>query len=159
MLVVVSNQGSMARGAATLERVHQVNARVQELLSVGAASTIGSTNTVRPVPRRATSTLSRPQLVSRPPGLIEAFYFCPYHPQGSIPEFTREDDWRKPAPGMIRAAVRELSLDLSRSWLIGDAPRDIESALAAGLPRERAFLIGDTAPCRNILVAAHAITA
>ncbi len=44
-------------------------------------------------------------------------------------------DCRKPRPGLIHQAVRELGLDLDlgRSWLIGDSPRDIEAGAAAGL--------------------------
>ncbi len=41
---------------------------------------------------------------------------------------------RKPAPGMLLRAARDLGLDLSRSVLIGDDPRDIGAARAAGVP-------------------------
>src|SRR5439155_1547856 len=43
-----------------------------------------------------------------------------------------ESERRKPKPGMILEAARALALDLSRSWLIGDAPRDIAAGHAAG---------------------------
>ena len=42
--------------------------------------------------------------------------------------------WRKPGPGMLVEAARQLGLDLSRSLLVGDKLSDIEAAAAAGLP-------------------------
>ena len=50
--------------------------------------------------------------------------------------FTGKSDCRhqpKPDPEMIYSAADELHLDLNRSWMIGDADRDIEMAIAAGL--------------------------
>lgn len=44
---------------------------------------------------------------------------------------------------MLLAAAAELGLDLSRSWLIGDKPRDIDAALAAGIMPERALLVDE----------------
>jgi D-glycero-D-manno-heptose 1,7-bisphosphate phosphatase len=43
---------------------------------------------------------------------------------------------------MILAAAAELELDLARSWLVGDAERDIDAGIAAGLARERCIRIG-----------------
>ena len=59
---------------------------------------------------------------------IDGVFFCPH----------RADDGcccRKPRPGLIHQAIRELGLDLDldRSWLIGDSPRDMEAGAAAGL--------------------------
>jgi D-glycero-D-manno-heptose 1,7-bisphosphate phosphatase len=73
--------------------------------------------------------------------LIDAVYACPWHPKGNVPEFTREHHWRKPQPGMILAAAGDLGLDLSRSWLIGDADRDIQAGIAAGLSPDRCLMI------------------
>lgn len=87
-------------------------------------------------------------------GLVEAVYFCPFHPRGNVPGFTREHPWRKPGPGMILAAAEELGLDLSRSWVIGDAPRDVEAGVSAGLAPERCLLIGPGAPMPNVAAAA-----
>ena len=112
LLVVVSNQGVVARGGATLEQVEKVNDRLRELLAGADDQT-----------------------------LIDAVYICPFHPRGNIPEYTREHPWRKPGPGMVLAAAEELGIDLKRSWLIGDAERDIECGVAAGLTRERCLLV------------------
>ena len=65
-------------------------------------------------------------------GMIDEFRFCPFHPGGRVPEFTREHPWRKPAPGMILDAARVLGVDLARSWMVGDADRDVASGDAAG---------------------------
>jgi D-glycero-D-manno-heptose 1,7-bisphosphate phosphatase len=62
-------------------------------------------------------------------------YHCPHHPQALLAEYRRACDCRKPAPGMLFAAARELSLDLSRSVLFGDKASDIEAAAAAGVPQ------------------------
>ncbi len=59
-------------------------------------------------------------------GRIDASYLCPHHPQAGCV-------CRKPAPGMLLQAARDLDLDLPRSWLIGDALSDLEAARAAGV--------------------------
>ena len=114
VLVVVSNQGVVARGGASLEEVERVNDRLRALLVDADGAE-----------------------------LIDAVYVCPYHPRGNVPEFTREHPWRKPGPGMVLAAAEELELDLSKSWLIGDAQRDIEGGVAAGIARERCLRVKD----------------
>jgi D-glycero-D-manno-heptose 1,7-bisphosphate phosphatase len=58
---------------------------------------------------------------------IDGWYHCPHHP-----DFTGACDCRKPAPGMLKSAARDLDLDLSRSWMVGDHPTDAEAGLAAG---------------------------
>jgi len=62
-------------------------------------------------------------------------YHCPHHPQATLAAYRRACECRKPAPGMLLAAARELSLDLGRSVLFGDKDSDIEAALAAGVPQ------------------------
>lgn len=58
-------------------------------------------------------------------GLIDATYFCP-----DIPEQPTER--RKPAPGMVREAERDLGLNLAQSFFIGDKGIDIECGKAVG---------------------------
>lgn len=58
-------------------------------------------------------------------GRIDAWYICPHHPEEGC-------DCRKPMPGMLRQAEREVGVDLSRSFLIGDAVSDIQAARAVG---------------------------
>ena len=42
-------------------------------------------------------------------------------------------DCRKPAPGLLEAAARDLKIDVSRSWMIGDSERDLGAAAAFGI--------------------------
>lgn len=57
---------------------------------------------------------------------LEAFYHCPHLPDSGCPD-------RKPSPGMLHRAARDLGLDLARSVVIGDRGRDVEMAWNAGL--------------------------
>ena len=71
------------------------------------------------------------QLEQRGAGL-DAYYFCPYHPEGRVPEYAQESDLRKPKPGMLLQAAEDLDIDLSASWMVGDSARDVEAGRAAG---------------------------
>jgi len=64
---------------------------------------------------------------------IDGFYYCPHHPQGTVPQYTTVCSCRKPQPGMIVQACRELQIDPAQSWMIGDSLRDVESGEAAGV--------------------------
>jgi D,D-heptose 1,7-bisphosphate phosphatase len=64
---------------------------------------------------------------------IDAFEYCPDHPDGTIEQYRRVSDRRKPAPGMIADLLGRFSVDASRSILIGDKASDLEAARAAGL--------------------------
>jgi len=63
---------------------------------------------------------------------LDAIYYCPYHPDGVVPEYCKESDWQKPKPGMLLAAAAEMDIDLTRSWMIGDSDRDVEAGRSAG---------------------------
>jgi D-glycero-D-manno-heptose 1,7-bisphosphate phosphatase len=56
---------------------------------------------------------------------LDAIYFCPHHPESGC-------DCRKPQPGMLLRAQRELGIDLTQSYVIGDKHLDIEVAYAVG---------------------------
>lgn len=102
-IVVFSNQSGVARGLFTEDDVKAVNARLDEMLQKSNRAAI-----------------------------IDRHEYCPFHPQAVLEEYRKESDLRKPQPGMIHRAEQEMGLDLSRSWVIGDAPRDIEAGIAAG---------------------------
>lgn len=95
-LVVISNQGGVARGRYTTREVDAVNAEVNNQLD----------------------------------GAIRAFYYCPYHPKGAVPEYTREHHTRKPAPGMLHLAAEDFDINLSKSWVVGDSARDCKAGKA-----------------------------
>ena len=63
---------------------------------------------------------------------IDAIYHCPYHPEGTVEKYARESDLRKPGPGMPLLAAKEMDIDLSRSWMIGDSYRDVAAGSRAG---------------------------
>ncbi len=63
---------------------------------------------------------------------LDAVYYCPHHPEAGEPPYRSDCDCRKPRPGMVRRAARELSLDLERSWVIGDRLGDLELAWSVG---------------------------
>ena len=60
-------------------------------------------------------------------------YYCPFHPERGQGRYLADHPWRKPAPGMIQAAIAELALDPARSVMIGDRASDMEAAKAAGI--------------------------
>jgi D-glycero-D-manno-heptose 1,7-bisphosphate phosphatase len=64
---------------------------------------------------------------------LDAIYFCPHHPQGSVKEFAIRCDCRKPSPGMLLRAEKDFNLDLAASVLIGDKPSDILAGKQAGV--------------------------
>jgi D-glycero-D-manno-heptose 1,7-bisphosphate phosphatase len=63
---------------------------------------------------------------------FDAFKLCLHHPQGIVPELMGECDCRKPAPGMLLEAARELDLDPAESWMVGDTDGDVAAGRAAG---------------------------
>jgi D-glycero-D-manno-heptose 1,7-bisphosphate phosphatase len=60
-------------------------------------------------------------------GLVDAVYYCPHSPDDDC-------ECRKPRPGMIESAIRDLGLDRARSFLIGDNDTDLLAAEAAHIP-------------------------
>jgi len=106
LLVVVTNQSVIARGEATEADIARVHRKLEwELGKAGA--------------------------------FVDAIYLCPHHPDsgfaGERPDLKIACDCRKPAPGLIERACRDLAIDPARSWMIGDHTRDIETARRAGL--------------------------
>ena len=63
---------------------------------------------------------------------VDAYYFCPHHPQEGVGAYRTDCDCRKPLPGMLFQATRDFSLDLAGSYIIGDKVADVEAGLAAG---------------------------
>lgn len=59
--------------------------------------------------------------------------FCPFHPEGIVPEFRGASPDRKPAPGMILDLLAKWPVETTGSFLIGDQPTDLEAAEQAGI--------------------------
>jgi D-glycero-D-manno-heptose 1,7-bisphosphate phosphatase len=64
---------------------------------------------------------------------IAGVYHCPHHPTLAIGELRRVCTCRKPAPGMLLDAARDLALDLAVSVMFGDKCDDMRAAQAAGV--------------------------
>jgi D-glycero-D-manno-heptose 1,7-bisphosphate phosphatase len=63
---------------------------------------------------------------------LDALYFCNHHPRGSIATLAVDCRCRKPLPGMVEDAVRDLQIDPSQSWVIGDKWLDVNLGHAVG---------------------------
>jgi D-glycero-D-manno-heptose 1,7-bisphosphate phosphatase len=64
--------------------------------------------------------------------VVDAIYFCPHHPTEGRAPLRRRCRCRKPRPGLVHRAARELALDLGRSYCVGDGAVDLELAAAVG---------------------------
>ena len=101
-IVVVSNQSGVARGLFDEDALSAVHTRMVELLGSQGAS-------------------------------LDGAYYCPYleGPEAVVETYRCESELRKPEPGMLIQAANERDIDLSQSWMIGDARRDIEAGRRA----------------------------
>jgi histidinol-phosphate phosphatase family protein len=63
---------------------------------------------------------------------IAAVHYCPHYAEGLVPRYAVKCDCRKPQPGMLLRAARELGVDLKQSWMVGDRPADIGAGRTAG---------------------------
>jgi len=108
VVVVVTNQPGVAKGTLTMPELEAVNTRLRELLLRDGGEA------------------------------WDSLVYCPHHPEGTVAEFSINCDCRKPRPGLLVKAARELELDLQNSWMVGDGLVDIQA--------------GRTLGCRTILV-------
>jgi D-glycero-D-manno-heptose 1,7-bisphosphate phosphatase len=63
---------------------------------------------------------------------IDAFYYCPHHPTEGLSPYLQVCSCRKPEVGMLQQAARDLHLDLSRSYMVGDMMKDVLAGKKAG---------------------------
>lgn len=64
---------------------------------------------------------------------IDAFFYCPFHPAGTIAEYAIAHEDRKPGAGMLHRAMAEWPTDKESSFLVGDKETDLQAAEAAGI--------------------------
>lgn len=107
-LIVVSNQTVVSRGLASEAEVSAVNVHLEALL----------------------------QLENAPP--LAGFYVCPHHPNATLPAYRLACECRKPKPGLLVRAAKELQIDLAGSFMVGDRITDVVAGQRAG--------------CRTVLV-------
>ena len=105
LAVVVTNQPMIAKGFLTFPELEKIHKKMETLLGNERA-------------------------------YLDRIYFCPHHPEkgfaGELPVLKVDCDCRKPKPGMLLQAARDLNIDLSNSWMIGDSLSDIEAGRRAG---------------------------
>jgi D-glycero-D-manno-heptose 1,7-bisphosphate phosphatase len=63
---------------------------------------------------------------------VDAYYYCPHHPDGSVAAYRSNCECRKPQPGMLVKAAADHQLDLRRSFVVGDRAGDLEAGAAVG---------------------------
>jgi len=92
-------------------------------------------------------------LLKREGAYLDGIYYCPHHPDVGVPPYQQKCRCRKPATGMIEEAVKELGIDCSQSYVVGDRGVDIEFA---GRIEARAILVltgygkGEWEYCRGL---------
>ncbi|WP_315577965.1 D-glycero-beta-D-manno-heptose 1,7-bisphosphate 7-phosphatase [Hoylesella oralis] len=108
LAIIVTNQSVIARNLCTFNELDTINAKMETLL--------GKKHTY-----------------------IDALYFCPHHPDSGYPEERKEYkiqcECRKPAPGLLLKAAKELNINLAESIMIGDRESDISAGTNAHVKR------------------------
>lgn len=102
LLVVVSNQSGVAHGYFKEDAFRKVKEHIQAEVRTNAG-----------VP-------------------LAGFYYCPHHPDGTVPRYSIDCACRKPKPGLLFRAGEELNIDLQHSWMVGDILNDVEAGNQAG---------------------------
>lgn len=105
LAIVISNQPVIARGELSLKELDEIHRKMETLLG-------------------------------RENAYLDAIYFCPHHPDrgfaGERAEYKVPCDCRKPKAGMLYRAAEKFNIDLSQSWMIGDAQTDVSCGINGG---------------------------
>jgi len=135
--VLVDDQGFLVR-AEQIRLLEGVPAALRDLKAAGMSLVMASNQAVV-----ARGLLSEGELtalncdildqIERSGGpRLDAVYYCPHHPEATLPEYRVACSCRKPRPGMLLRAAAEHGLDLEASFLVGDRISDIAAGAAAG---------------------------
>lgn len=92
----------------------------------GVARGLFSEAAVNTVHRHLTS------LVEAGGARIDAYYYCPHHPEGVVESYVQRCECRKPGRALVDRAAREMAIDPERSFVVGDKWLDIELGRAVG---------------------------
>lgn len=63
---------------------------------------------------------------------IDAFYYCPYHPDGTLESYRKASACRKPRPSMFKRAIRDFQLKGDRRFVVGDKLNDLVAGAQVG---------------------------
>ena len=72
------------------------------------------------------------QLLAEKNAFLDDIYYCPYHPEGVVPKYRKESNYRKPNPGMLLEAADDMNIELGESWCIGNSSSDVQAGSRAG---------------------------
>jgi histidinol-phosphate phosphatase family protein len=103
LTVIVTNQSVVARGMVTEPELQALHVELEGIFKAAAGA------------------------------WFDRVYYCPFHPAGSVPEYTRPSEMRKPGPGMFLQAAADLKLNLSDCYMVGDQETDIIAARSLGI--------------------------
>jgi D,D-heptose 1,7-bisphosphate phosphatase len=103
-VIIITNQSAIASGWLTEENFHKINHKMNELL-----------------------------LQANKSAVIDDLFFSPYHKDGIVDQYKTEHSSRKPDIGMILEAKEKHDIDLSKSYMIGDAYSDMKCGENAGI--------------------------
>jgi len=63
---------------------------------------------------------------------LDGEYYCFHHPEAKLDKLKINCECRKPKPGLLLQAAKEMDIDLKKSWMIGDGLTDIKAGKSAG---------------------------
>ncbi|OHA88495.1 MAG: hypothetical protein A2653_00990 [Candidatus Zambryskibacteria bacterium RIFCSPHIGHO2_01_FULL_43_25] len=73
------------------------------------------------------------QLLEEKGAFIDKVYICPHHRKATVPRLRKNCNCRKPKPGLILKASRQLGINLEKSIFLGDKASDVDAATKAGV--------------------------
>ena len=110
--VIITNQPAIAKGIITLDKLKKDHKKLEYEFGLKGA-------------------------------YFDRIYFCPYHPEkgfkGEIKKFKKKSSWRKPDNGMFLQAIKDLNIDIKKSYMIGNSSADYYAAKKTGI---KCLLIG-----------------
>jgi len=119
LAIVISNQAGVAKGMFGMDAVLSVEKRICELL--------------------------KGQGADQP----DAFYYCPHHRDGVVPEYSFDCGCRKPKPGMFLRAAADWQVDPAQSYMVGDRMSDLQAGKNAGCAESILVLTGYGKKCEE----------
>jgi len=102
--IIITNQSAIARGMLTEEELDKINWKMLKLLKE-----------------------------ENPDAVIDDLFYSPYLKEGTVPKYSIESTSRKPDIGMILEAKNKYNIDLTKSYMIGDAFTDMKCGVNAGI--------------------------
>ena len=110
--VMVTNQPAVAKGIITLDKLKRDHKKLEYKFGLQGA-------------------------------YFDRIYFCPYHPEkgfkGEVKKFKKKSTWRKPDNGMFLQAIKDLNIDIKKSYMIGNSDIDYYAAKKTGV---KCLLVG-----------------